>query len=57
MSLAEKNHLSSGVTPAFLMFGRELKTKLPELRRAGNLLDEGGQRSRLESQVHLQGTG
>ena len=41
MSLAEKNHLSSGVTPAFLMFGRELKTKLPELRRAGNLLDEG----------------
>ena len=23
------------------MFGRELKTKLPELRRAGNLLDEG----------------
>ena len=41
MSLAEKNHLSSGVTPAFLMFGRELKTKLPELRRAGNRLDEG----------------
>ena len=32
---------STGVTPAFLMFGRELKTKLPELRRAGNLLDEG----------------
>ena len=32
---------STGVTPAFLMFGRELKTKLPELRRTGNLLDEG----------------
>ena len=32
---------SAGVTTAFLMFGRELKTKLPELRRAGNLLDEG----------------
>ena len=32
---------STGVTPAFLMFGRELKTKLPELRCAGNLLDEG----------------
>ena len=31
---------STGVTPAFLMFGRELKTKLPELRCAGNLLDE-----------------
>ena len=31
---------STGVT-AFLMFGRELKTKLPELRCAGNLLDEG----------------
>ena len=28
---------STGVTPASLMFGRELKTKLPELRRAGNL--------------------
>ena len=32
---------SIGVTPAFLMFGRELKAKLPELRCAGNLLDEG----------------
>lgn len=32
---------SIGVTPAFLMFGRELKTKLPELRCTGNLLDEG----------------
>ena len=32
---------STGVTPAFLMFGRELETKLPELRRTGNLLDEG----------------
>ena len=32
---------STGVTPAFLMFGRELKTKLPELKRASNLLDEG----------------
>ena len=34
-------HVSAGVTPAFHMFGRELKTKLPELRRADNLLDEG----------------
>ena len=32
---------SAGVTPAFLMFGRDVKPKLPELRRAGNLLDEG----------------
>ena len=32
---------STGVTPAFLMFGRELKAKLPELRCTGNLLDEG----------------
>ena len=32
---------STGVTPASLMFGRELKTKLPELRCADNLLDEG----------------
>ena len=32
---------STGVTSAFLMLNRELKTKLPELRCAGNLLDEG----------------
>ena len=32
---------NTGVTPAFLMFSRELKTKLPELRSADNLLDEG----------------
>ena len=32
---------STGVTPAFLMFARELKVKLPELRSADNLLDEG----------------
>ena len=32
---------STGITPAFLMFGRELKTKPPELRCAGNLFDEG----------------
>ena len=31
---------SNGVTHAFL-FGRELKTKLPELRSADNLLDKG----------------
>ena len=31
---------STGVTPAFLMFDRELKTK-PELRCTGNLLNEG----------------
>ena len=33
--------VNTGVTPTFLMFGRELKTKLPELRRADNLLNEG----------------
>ena len=33
--------VSTGVTPAFLMFGRELKTKFPELKRADNLLNEG----------------
>ncbi|PFX23411.1 Transposon Ty3-I Gag-Pol polyprotein [Stylophora pistillata] len=32
---------STGVTPAFLMFGSELKTKLLELKCPGNLLDEG----------------
>ena len=34
-------HLSTGVTPASLMFGTELRTKLPELRIAENVLDEG----------------
>ena len=33
--------VSTGVTPAFLMFVRELKTKFPELKRADNLLNEG----------------
>ncbi|XP_068669993.1 uncharacterized protein [Montipora capricornis] len=32
--------VSTGVTPAFLMFGRELKTKFPELKRADNPLNE-----------------
>ena len=34
-------HSSTGATPAFLMFGRELKTKLPELRPNKSVLDEG----------------
>ena len=33
-------HSSTGATPAFLMFGRELKTKLPELRPNKSVLDE-----------------
>ena len=33
-------HTSTGATPAFLMFGRELKSKLPELRSHAKLLDE-----------------
>ena len=33
--------VSTGVTPAFLVFGRELKTKFPELKRPDNLLNEG----------------
>ena len=32
--------VSTGVTPAYLMLGRELKTKLPELRSDKNILDE-----------------
>ena len=31
---------STGATPAYLMFGRELKSKLPELRRDGIVLNE-----------------
>ena len=31
---------STGATPAYLMFGRELKSKLPELRRDTSVLDE-----------------
>ena len=31
---------STGATPTFLMFGRELKTKLPELRPNRSVLDE-----------------
>ena len=34
-------HSSTGATPAFLMFGRELKTKLPQLRPNKSVLDEG----------------
>ena len=33
-------HASTGRTPAFLMFGRELRSKLPELRRDKSVLDE-----------------
>ena len=33
-------HSSTGVTPAFLMFGRELKTKLPELHPKKSVLYE-----------------
>ncbi|CAB4005533.1 Neural cell adhesion molecule 1 [Paramuricea clavata] len=33
-------HGSTGVSPAFMMFGRELKTKLPDLRPDKNVLDE-----------------
>ena len=32
--------VSTGSTPASLMFGRELKTKLPELRGERSVLDE-----------------
>ena len=31
---------STGATPAFLMFGREIRTKLPELRRDKVVLKE-----------------
>ena len=34
------HHSSTGATPAFLMFGRELKTKLPELCPNKSVLDE-----------------
>ena len=30
-----------GAAPAFLMFGRELRSKLPELRKENSLPDEG----------------
>ena len=33
-------HSSTGASPAFLMFGRELKTKLPELRPDKSIVDE-----------------
>ena len=33
-------HSSTGATLAFLMFGKELKTKLPELRPKKSVLDE-----------------
>ena len=33
-------HCTTGMTPASLMFGRELKTKLPELRPNKSVLDE-----------------
>ena len=32
--------VSTGATPAYLMFGRELKTKLPELRRQDSILNQ-----------------
>ena len=32
--------VSTGMTPAYIMLGRELKTKLPELRSDKNILDE-----------------
>ena len=32
--------VSSVATPAFLMFGREIKTKLPELRAGKSVIDE-----------------
>ncbi|CAB4034836.1 Transposon Ty3-G Gag-Pol poly [Paramuricea clavata] len=31
---------NTGATPAYLMFGRELKTKLPELRRQDSILNQ-----------------
>ena len=34
-------HSSTGATPAFMMFVRELRTKLPELRPNKSVLDEG----------------
>ena len=34
-------HSTTGATPAFMMFGRELRTKLPELRPNKSVLDEG----------------
>ena len=34
-------HSSTGATPAFMMFGSELRTKLPELRPNKSVLDEG----------------
>ena len=34
------SQVSTGVTPAYLMFGRELKTKLPELRSDKYIPDE-----------------
>ena len=33
-------HVSIEATHSYLMFGRELKTKLPELRRQNNIQDE-----------------
>lgn len=33
-------HATTGVTPAKLMFNRELRTKLPELRRGGGIVNE-----------------
>ena len=32
--------VNTGATPAYLMFGRELKTKLPELRRQDSILNQ-----------------
>ena len=33
---------STGATPFFLMYGREMRTKLPDLCREGGVLDEAG---------------
>lgn len=40
LQLRSTPHASTGVTPAYMMFGREIKTKLPELRADKSMLDE-----------------
>ena len=41
LAFRDTHHSSTGAAPGFLMFGRELKTKLPEQRRGKNVFDEG----------------
>lgn len=41
MAYRSTPHSVTGVTPAYLMFGRELRTKLPELRREEIVNNEG----------------